>query len=123
MKRSAMVIIMAISCAGNLITFSGETRLSSPSVSVTGGVVSVMTLLPSTRKIRRREKCTALLSPSAVTRMNHRRRISVCPLPKNRLSTKVNTSRMRSGRSERSIMRAGSPDTLQARATYSAMGI
>ena len=39
MKRSAMHIIIASSCTGSLIFFSGLSRLSSPSVSEIGEVV------------------------------------------------------------------------------------
>ena len=88
--------------------FSGLTRLSSPSVSVTGGVVSVSRLEPTTRKISRREKWMALCSPSCVMRIKPRRTSSVSPVPKNRLSTKVKISKMRSGRMERSIILPGS---------------
>ena len=39
MKRSAMLIIMLISCTGTFIFFKGPSSISSPSVSAMGLVV------------------------------------------------------------------------------------
>ena len=47
MKRSAIVIIMASSCAGKWILLSGISSRSSPSVSAIGVVVSVIRLVPT----------------------------------------------------------------------------
>ena len=52
-KRRAIAIIMAISCTGTPIFFIGPSRDSSPSVSLDGVVVSVITEDPIIRKIKR----------------------------------------------------------------------
>ena len=65
-KRSAIDIIMEISCTGTWIFFNGPSRLSSASVSWFGVVVSVISEEPIIRKIRRTDIRHAIATPSRV---------------------------------------------------------
>ena len=63
MKRSAMVIIMATSCAGNRTLFRGESRSSIPSASATGAVVAVSNPADETSKSIRKARKKPNLNP------------------------------------------------------------
>ena len=69
-KRSAIDIIIEISCTGTWRRFKHPRLRSKPSVSWFGVVVSVMTEEPITRYIRRRPMKTASRKPSCVTFKN-----------------------------------------------------
>jgi hypothetical protein len=85
----AIVIIIASSWAGNLITLKGLSNSSKPSVRAIGEVVRVKIELPDTRNISLRAIKIACLSPSLVTVIFQTLNRTVPPVLKNRLSTKV----------------------------------
>ena len=66
-KRRAMDIIMAISWTGTLNFFRKPRPFSMPSVRAFGVVVRVITVEPSTRKMRRSAMKPATFRPSFVT--------------------------------------------------------
>ncbi len=66
MKRSAIDIIIEISCTGTPTFFRAPSPFSRPSVSWFGVVVSVMSEEPSTRRIRRAPIMSAMWRPSRV---------------------------------------------------------
>ena len=115
MKRRAMVIIMASSCAGKCSLLRGLSSVSMPSHREMGEVVSVSTEVPATRKISRMQKCTAVISPSRVMRRMPQLTSTVSPLEKNRFSTKVRISRNRRGFTVFRSCAAFSPDILAHR--------
>ena len=89
-KRSAIDIIIAISCTGTCSRPSGFNARSSPSVSWFGVVVSVMSEVPSTRYVRRIIMRTAAVTPSFVTVIFHTW-INASPGVKKRLNIAVIT--------------------------------
>ena len=101
MQRSAIVIIIASSCAGKPKRLNGEKMLSSPSDSAIGLVVSVSRLANSTSSVSRSAIVQASSTPSRLTR-----KILHChngsPDAKNRFSSAVKTIRNSTVRIERS---------------------
>ena len=81
----AMVIIIAISWTGNFSFSKGRKRLSMPSVSDRGEVVSVRIWLAIIRNISRSDILTASSSPRSVIRKPP-------PPPVNRLIRKVSVT-------------------------------
>ena len=64
MNRRAMDIMSASACTGNLMYFKGFSRLSRPSVRLTGVVVSVRSAEPSTKNISLNIRKIANSTPS-----------------------------------------------------------
>ena len=79
MKRSAMDIIIAISCTGKWMRFSGRISVSRPSVSELGEVVRVSICEQTTSRISLAAMKNAVRRPSSVIRRKPSRKISFPP--------------------------------------------
>ena len=111
MKRSAMDIIIASSCAGKPMRAKGLNRLSRPSVSDMGEVVSVRSCVPVTSRIRRTAINSAFLMPCSVI-VSGPQLHSTRPLPpRNRFSTNVNAMIIAMGFRPRTRKRSGIRDS------------
>ncbi len=119
MKRRAMVIIIANSCAGIPIRFPGLRSFSSPSVKARGDVVRVKIEVPTMSKISRMASIPPLDRPSLVkVRKLHCQRIS--PSVMKELSAKVKRIMMMTGLRPRKRKRGGIPERKMASAIYKA---
>ena len=92
MKRSAMDIIIAISCTGTFSTLSGPKSFSNPSVRLLGVVVSVITDEPMIRKISLTAIKAANLIPSLVI-FSFQKETTTSPGVKNKLNTAAKIKR------------------------------
>ena len=89
MNLSAIVIIIASSCTGTFITFSGDKSLSIASVRSIGDVVYVRRLVPIIRQAILTTINTAVSTPLSVILMNFHSKYGVPVCTKNRLSIAV----------------------------------
>ena len=114
MKRSAMLIIMDISCTGTFSFFSGLKSDSMPSVRAMGAVVYVSRKVPKISSVMRSTINTARTAPSRVTVTGPSFRSGV-PVVKNRFRIAVKMMMIITGLSPRSSAFGGMRLTATAR--------
>lgn len=111
MNRSAIVIIIASSCAGSPSLLKGCKSLSTPSVRDIGVVVKVSSELPRIRRANRDDIFTAIRTPSQVI-CTQPITINGVPAVKNRLITAENTMMSMTGLSPLSMYPKGTFERL-----------
>ena len=119
MNLSAIVIIMAISCAGSPIALNGESSLSIPSVRLSGLVQSVSMEEPIISRISRIAIKTAVRMPSLVILRIHQLQMT-SPLIMKILSAKVKSKIISIGLRPLRIKPSGTPDTAISTASTTA---